>query len=96
LVAVIPFSPVDIDLNLLAKGEWDALKDRLRVWFLPRTEGQSDNPSCYVMIRKFDQQQAVLVCAHVVMNLRPGVGRDGQPYFTVRILSNDDIGARAI
>lgn len=96
LVMAVPFSPVDIDLNLLARGEWDALKDRLRVWFLPKTEGQNDKPSCYVMIRKFDSQQAVLVCVHIVMNLDSGTGRDTQPYFKVGILSNDDIRARAI
>jgi hypothetical protein len=96
LVASVPFSPVDVDLNLLARGEWDASKDRLRVWFLPATEGQNDKPSGYVMIRKLDQQQGVLVCVHIVMNLGAGATRDGQPYFTIGILSNDEIRARAI
>jgi hypothetical protein len=96
LVAAIPFSPVDVDLNVLARGEWDALTDRFRVWFLPKTEGQTDKASCYVMIRKFDQQQAVLVCVHIVANLEVGEGGDGQRYFTLGILSNDDIRARAI
>jgi len=86
---------VDVDLNVLARGEWDALTDRFRVWFLPKTEGQSDKTSCYVMIRKFDQQQAVLVCLHIVANLETGEGGNGQPYFTLGILSNDDIRARA-
>ena len=95
LVAAVPFSPVDVDLNVLARGEWDALTDRFRVWFLPKTEGQSDKTSCYVMIRKFDQQQAVLVCLHIVANLETGEGGNGQPYFTLGILSNDDIRARA-
>ena len=96
LVAAVPFSPVDVDLNVLARGEWDALTDRFRVWFLPKTEGQNDKTSCYVMIRKFDRQQAVLVCVHVVANLEAGEGGNGQRYFTLGILSNDDIRARAI
>jgi hypothetical protein len=95
LVAAVPFSPVDVDLNILARGEWDAVKDRMRIWFLPRTDGPNDKPSCYVMIRKFDQRQAVLVCVHIVMNL--DVGEEGdQPLFTIGILSNDDIRARAV
>jgi hypothetical protein len=92
LVAAVPFAPVDIDLNLLARGEWDALSDRMRVWFLPRTEGQNDKASCYVMLRKFDPKQEVLVCAHVVANLDAGAGQD---FFTIGILSNDDVRARA-
>ena len=95
LVASLPFSPVDVDLNVLARGEWDSSKDRLRVWFLPRIEGQNDRTSCYVMVRKFDQQQTILVCVHIVMNLEVGSGGAGQPFFTLGILSNDDIRARA-
>jgi hypothetical protein len=95
LVASIPFSPVDIDLNLLARGEWDASKDRMRVWFLPATEGQDDKQSGYVMIRKFDQEQGILVCVHIVMNLAIEA-KAGQPYFTIGILSNDDVRARAV
>ena len=75
LVASVPVSPIDVDLNLLARGEWDASKDRLRVWFLPATDGQNDRPTCYVMIGKLDQRQGVLVCVHIVMNLGTGVGR---------------------
>jgi hypothetical protein len=93
LVAAVQFSPVDIDLNLLARGEWDATSDRMRVWFLPKTEGQSDKLSCYVMIRKFDRKQEALVCVHVVPNLGAGAGDD---FFTVGILSNDDSRARAV
>jgi hypothetical protein len=96
LVASVPYSPVDVDLNLLARGEWNASTDRLRVWFLPATEGQNDKPSGYVMIRKFDQGQGVLVCVHVVMNLEAGAAKNGQPYFTIGILSNDDIRARVV
>jgi hypothetical protein len=96
LVASVPFSPVDIDLNLLARGEWDASKDRMRIWFLPATEGQGDKTSGYVMIRKFDQQQGVLVCLHVVMNMEAGAPKSSRPYFTIGILSNDDARARAV
>jgi hypothetical protein len=94
LVAEVPFTPLDVDLNLLARGEWDTAKDRFRVWSLPRTEGQNE-PSCYVTIRKFDPRQGVLVYAHLLMNPGAGVGEDGRP-FTVQILSNDDVRARAI
>jgi hypothetical protein len=96
LVASVPFSPVDVDISLLARGEWDASKDRLRIWFLPATEGQSDKPSGYVMIRKLDQRQGVLVYLHVVMNLGGGGAKDSRPYFTIGILSNDDVRARAV
>ena len=95
LVASVPFTPVDVDLNVLARGEWDSSTDRLRVWFLPRSEAPDDKTSCYVMIRKFDPQQVILVCAHIVMNLEGGSGSDGQPFFTFGILSNDDIRAKA-
>jgi hypothetical protein len=93
LVAAVQFSPVDIDLNLLARGEWDATTDRMRVWFLPKTEGQSDKISCYVMIRKFDRKQESVVCVHIVPNLGAGEGDD---FFTIEILSNDDARARAV
>ena len=93
LVAAVQFSPVDIDLNLLARGEWDATADRMRVWFLPKTEGQSDKISCYVMIRKFDRKQEAVVCVHIVPNLGAGEGDD---FFTIGILSNDDARARAV
>jgi hypothetical protein len=48
------------------------------------------------MIRKLDQRQWVLACVHIVMNLGAGEGREGQPYFTIGILSNDDIRAKAV
>lgn len=93
LVAAVQFSPVDIDLNLLARGEWDATCDRMRVWFLPKTERQGDKMSCYVMIRKFDRKQQALVCVHIVPNLGAGEGDD---FFTIGILSNDDVRAKAV
>jgi len=95
LVASLPFSPVDVDLNVLARGEWDSSKDRLRVWFLPRSGGENDKTSCYVMVRKFDRRHTILVCVHIVMNLEVGSGGEGQPFFTLGILSNDDIRAKA-
>jgi len=95
LVANVPFSPVDIDVAGLARGEWDALSDRFRVWFLPKGMAQNDKASCYVMIRKFDRQQGILTCAHIVMNLEDA-GRDDCPCFSIGILSNDDIRARAM
>jgi hypothetical protein len=98
LVAAIPFSPIDMELNLLAKGGWDALCDRFRIWYLPRVEGNDDDkPICYVMVRKFDKQQEVLACAHIVMNLEASA-TEGEPEsnFTVGILSNDEAGAGSI
>jgi len=73
LVVAVPFSPLDIDLGHLARGEWNALTDRFRVWILPK-EGESDSqPACYVMIRKFDPRDGVLLYGHVVSNhLREG------------------------
>jgi hypothetical protein len=97
LVAAIPFSPIDLDLNLLARGEWEAFHDRFRICYLPRVEEQNDKPIFYVMIRKFDKQQGILVCAHIVMNLEPEVTNGKpQPNFTVGILSNDEIRARSM
>jgi hypothetical protein len=48
------------------------------------------------MIRKLDQRQGVLVYVHIVMNLGTGEGKEGQPYFTIGVLSDDDIRARAV
>jgi hypothetical protein len=93
LVVSVPFSPIDIDFGILARGEWDGLKDRMRFWFLPKT-GAQDKASCYVMIRKFDESQAILVCAHLLVNLEPRDGK-GNPLFTIGILCNDEVRARA-
>jgi hypothetical protein len=93
LVASVPYSPVDIDLNLLVRSKWNALGDRMRFWFLPKGEGRGDKSSCYFMIRKFDQEQGIVICVHIVANLDAGAGQD---LFTLGILSNDDVRARAL
>lgn len=96
LVAMIPFTPIDIDVGRLVRGEWDAIRDRFRLWFIPKIEGRADKPVCYFTIRKFDQQNDVLVFIHVLLNLDTTLGSDGrQTEFTVGILSNDDVRARA-
>lgn len=95
LVVRVPFSPLDIDLGRLARGEWNSLSDRFRVWYLP-PEGDGGAPVCYVMVRKFDPQDGVVLYGHMVVN----VGRSpdaSEPWsFTVGIMSNDDIRARSM
>ncbi len=61
LVARVPFTPVDLDIGLLARGEWDALRDRFRLWFIPRIEGRNDKPLCHFTVRKFDREGDVLL-----------------------------------
>ncbi len=96
LVAAVPFSPIDIDLDRLARGEWNALTDRFRLWYLP-SEGEDDgHPACYVMIRKFDAQDGVLLYGHVVVNLEQKMGAENPMSFTVGIMSNDEIRARSM
>lgn len=96
LVVGIPFSPLDIDLGHLARGEWNALTDRFRVWCLPREEGPEGQPACYVMVRKLDSRDGVLLYGHVVINTEGKVGDDGRRSFTVGIMSNDEVRARAM
>jgi hypothetical protein len=96
LVASVPFSPLDLDLGLLARGQWDAMRDRFRFWYLPKAGGQNDdNPVCYLMIRKFDPEQDILVYLHIVVDLSAKVGEDNQSFFMLGILSNDDVRARS-
>jgi hypothetical protein len=96
LVATVPFSPIDIDLGHLARGEWNALTDRFRLWYLP-SEGEDDgHPACYVMIRKFDAQDGVLLYGHVVVNLEQKMGAENPTSFTVGIMSNDEVRARSM
>jgi hypothetical protein len=95
LVVDIPFSPLDIDLGHLARGEWNALTDRFRVWFLPREEG-GGQPVCYVMIRKFDPRDGVLVYGHVVVNTEEKEGAETGRRFSIGIMSNDEIRARSM
>jgi hypothetical protein len=95
LVAEIPFSPLDFDLGHLARGEWNALWDRFRLWYLPGEDGADSHPVCYLMIRKFDARDGVLVYGHVVVDIQ---GKDGTvaKTFTIGILSNDEIRARSM
>ena len=94
-VAAVHFSPIDIDLGHLARGEWNALTDRFRIWYMPGEEGRNDTQLCYVMIRKFDPHNDVLMYAHVIVNVNAkGEGPD-RPNFVVGILSNDDVRARS-
>ncbi len=95
LVAEIPFSPVDIDLGRLARGEWDAATDRFRIWYLPKEGGGDGRPVCYVMVRKFEPQDGVLLYGHVVVNMGERDGEDPRS-FTVGIMSNDEVRARSM
>ena len=96
LVAGVPFSPIDIDLGHLARGEWNPLVDRFRFWYLPQQEGDGGTPQCYLMVRKFDPQDGVLLYGHVLVNLESKPGNDDPRNFTVGILSNDEVRARSM
>jgi hypothetical protein len=96
LVVGVPFSPLDIDLGHLARGEWNALSDRFRLWYLPGDEGPEGRPVCYLMVRKFDPQDGVILYGHVVVNV-DGVADEEKPWsFTVGIMSNDEVRARSM
>ena len=94
LVVAVPFSPLDIDLGHLARGEWNAQTDRFRVWVLPREVGSDSRPTCYLMIRKFDPQDGVLLYGHVVINTDEQANAEYPWSFTVGIMSNDETRAR--
>ena len=94
LVAKVPFSPIDLDLGLLARGVWDSSNDRFRIWFLTKEQAGSERPTCYVMIRKFDPDQGVITVVHIVANLDAAL-EGPECYFTVGILSNDEVRARS-
>ena len=93
-MAAVPFSPIDIDLGHLARGEWNALTDRFRIWYMPGEEGRGDTQLCYLTIRKYDPHNEVLTYAHVMVNLNGRGDCETRPSFVVGILSNDDIRAR--
>lgn len=95
LVVGVPFSPLDIDLGHLARGEWNVLVDRFRVWYLPGESGDG-GAVCYLMVRKFDPQDGVLVCGHMVVNLDRTKGAKDGCSFTVGLLSNDEVKARSM
>ncbi len=91
-----PFTPVDLDIGWLARGEWDALRDRFRLWFIPRIEGRNDKPLCHFTVRKFDREGDVLLFMQIVPKLEAVLSEDSsQEHFMVGILSNDDVRARA-
>lgn len=95
LVTSVPFSPLDIDVGRLARGEWNPLTDRFRFWYLPGEDGKHEESLCYLMVRKFEPETRTLAVAHVNVNLAfPGGGGDSRS-FTIGILCNDDIRARA-
>ena len=94
LVAEVPFSPLDVDLGHLARGEWNPLTDRFRLWYLPPENGADGHPVCYLMVRKFDPRDGVIVYGHVVVNIEGGAEAEAQRNFTIGILSNDEVRAR--
>lgn len=93
LVVGVPFSPLDIDLGYLARGEWNAVTDRFRVWYLPNDDGADGPPACYVMVRKFDPKDGVVVYGHMVVNTEAKASGDSGWSFTVGIMSNDEVRA---
>ena len=96
LVAEVPFSPLDIDVGRLARGEWNALTDRFRLWYLRKEDEADGSPVCYLMVRKFDPKDGVLLYGHVVVNTRDGPTMEDSKSFTVGILSNDETRARSM
>lgn len=96
LVVEVPFSPLDIDLGRLARGEWNPLFDRFRLWYLPKEEGVEDRSVCYLMVRKFDPKDGVLLYGHVVVDVEDGSPGVRKRSFVVGIMSNDDVRARSM
>ncbi len=94
LVVGVPFSPLDIDLGHITRGEWNALTDRFRIWYLPKENGPEGQPVCYVMVRKFDPRDGILIYGHVVVNVEKA--DDSRSSFTVGIMSNDEVKARSM
>jgi hypothetical protein len=45
------------------------MTDRFRIWFLPGKEEVEGKPLCYVMMRKLDLKDLVLVYAQVVLSI---------------------------
>ena len=93
-VVAVPFSPIDLDLGRLARGEWNASSDRFRVWHMPGDARKGLPQLCYVIVRKFDPQAGVLTFLHIVVNL-DAQGEDSSRNFTIGVLSNDDVRSRA-
>lgn len=96
LVARVPFTPIDFDVGRLARGEWNPLIDRFRIWFIPKIQGRDERAVCFFTVRKFDLESDTLVFMHVVPNLAATIQSDSsQADFDVGVLSNDDIRARS-
>lgn len=95
LVVSVPFSPLDLDLGHLARGEWNALTDRFRIWYFPKEDGSAGEPACYVMVRKFDPTSGVLLYGHIVINIEESESKEKAWNFTVGIMSNDEVRARS-
>lgn len=94
-VVAVPFSPIDLDLGRLARGEWNASSDRFRLWHMPG-DGRSGLPQlCYVIVRKLDSRAGVMTFLHIVVNLDVQEGDDRGQSFTIGVLSNDDARSRA-
>ena len=91
LVVGLPFSPLDFDIGRLARGEWNSMTDRFRLWYIPAEEGV-ERPSCYLMVRKFDPRDGVLLYCHVVVDLTGGTPSS----FYIGIMSNDEVRANAM
>lgn len=94
LVAQVPFSPLDVDIGHLARGEWNPATDRFRFWYLPREDGEK--PSCYLMIRKFEPGDGVLLYGHMLVNLEAVPDSLDPRSFTIGVMSNDDVRARSM
>ena len=95
LVVGVPFAPLDVDIAYLSRGEWNPLTDRFRVWYLPDENGEGQ-PVCYLMVRKFDPKDGVVVYGHIVVTTKHKDGEDDGWCFTVGILSNDEVRARVM
>ncbi|HUK80648.1 MAG TPA: hypothetical protein VLU91_08315 [Nitrososphaerales archaeon] len=96
LVVGVPFSPIDIDLGRLTRGQWNPLTDRFRVWYLPEDVGPDSRSVYYLMVRKFDPRDGVLLYAHVVASAQGEEEAQTKWTFTVGIMSNDDVKARSM
>ena len=92
-VVAVPFSPIDIDITHLTRGEWNAAADRFRLWYMPG-DGAAGSQLCYLVVRKFDPRTEVLVYMHIVVSLN-AEGGAGRPSFMMGVLSNDDVRSKA-
>jgi hypothetical protein len=96
LVVGVPYAPLDVDLGHLARGEWNPLTDRFRIWSLPKEHGSDGSPTCYVTIRKFDPADGVLLYGHLVIDMEVNVRDENPMNFAVGIMSNDEVRARSM